>query len=191
MMDSGPMGGTRRNGRKRIRGRAGPSTLANDNRGGAVGDPRRRKRRRKIRGDGSNGRDLRAALEPIQDHASVLGSRVVQKRQRERPQGPPDAFGLFCAYHLGVTLDDGYQKPSLDSTARRFGISADEVKNLLKEYAIDHDSIANTDFDLEGARLDVKLAPEGISRTEIARDHFETYLAASGVREDSVPRTAD
>jgi hypothetical protein len=178
MMDPSPNGGTRRNNRKR-RNRSA-SAGSGDQRGGNTNAApgRRRKRRRRTKGNGTNGhaRDMRQT-EPIQDHSSVLGSRVIQKRKREQPEGPPGAFDLFCAYHLGVTADDGYSRPSLDSTARRFGITPEEVKDLLKEYAIDAESIEQTSFDLEGAVLDVKLAPEGISRTEIARDHFEELSA--------------
>jgi hypothetical protein len=115
-------------------------------------------------------------LEPVRDSASVLGQRVPQKGRREELEGPPDAFALFCAYHLGVTPDDGYQKPSLAETARRYGMKPEEIQQLLAEHQLDRESLANSDFDLEGARLDIRVAPEGISRVEIAREHFQEYL---------------
>ena len=34
---------------------------------------------------------------------------------------------------------------------------------------IDLDTIHRTEFDLELARLDIKVAPEGINKTEVAR----------------------
>jgi len=181
-MEPSPAGGGRR-GRKRG-GRSGTGTAT-------LGEARSSNRRRKRRGrsaggpgrGGGRGRgrdDHRAALEPVQDSGSVLGNRVVQKRKRKATDGPPDAFGLFCSYHLGVTVDDGYQKPSLDGTARRYGMPPEEIKTLLTEYEIDPDTISKTEFDLEGAQLDIRLAPEGISRTEIAREHFESYRACLG-----------
>ena len=92
--------------------------------------------------------------------------------------GPPDGFGLFCAYYLGVTPDDRYQKPSLDDTARRYNISASAVQELLAEHRLDTDSLKRSSFDLEGAKLDVRLAPEGISRIEIAREQYGYFLEA-------------
>ena len=174
MMDPNTAGGGRR-GRKR-RNRSGPPT-GSDNRNQ---DGRRRKKRKKPRSNSHGGRSQarHSGLEPVKDNGSVLGQRVPQKRtQRQPTDGPPDAFALFCSYYLGVTVEDGYQKPTLDNTARRYGMPPEEIKNLLTQYDLDPDSMSRTDFDLEGAKLDVRLAPEGMSRTEIARDHFESYLA--------------
>jgi hypothetical protein len=96
----------------------------------------------------------------------------------QQQDGPPDAFALFCAYHLGITPSDGYQKPQLEEIARRFNMSPKEIRQLLGEFQLDDDAIRGSDFDLEGAKLDIRLAPEGISRTEAARDLWETYLEA-------------
>ena len=179
MMDANTAGGARR-GRKR-RGRGGPPSSPSGAETRGL-DARRRKKRKKPRSNshGERATIRHSGLEPVKDNGSVLGRRVPQRREREATNGPPDAFALFCAYHLGVTSDDGYQKPSLDGTARRYGLPPDEIKGLLQQYDLDPESIARTDFDLEGAKLDVRLAPEGMSRTEIARDHFESYLACLG-----------
>ena len=91
---------------------------------------------------------------------------------------PPDAFTLFCFYHLGITPTDGYQRPHLEEVARRVSMPPKEVKALLGEFEIDDDAIRKIDFDLEGAKLDIRLAPEGISRTEVARDLWQDYLDA-------------
>jgi hypothetical protein len=120
------------------------------------------------------------------DDSSVLGGRVpkpVEKKQ-EREEGPPDAFSLFCAYHLGITASDGYQKPHADEVARRFGLSVDALKSLLAELEIDDASIKKSRFDLTGAQMDIRLAPQGISRTEAAREHFQELLEAMGRAED-------
>jgi hypothetical protein len=146
--------------------------------GGLGGNKGRRKRKR-----GRGGNQLsKASLERLPPTAtmndtSILGGRqVAGERTTNELLGDPSAFGLFCAYYLGVTPDDGYQKPSLDETARRYGISHDEVRQLLDEHRLDSESFKATSFDLEGAKLDVRLAPEGMSRIEIARDQYNDYL---------------
>ena len=95
---------------------------------------------------------------------------------RRQEDGPPDAFKLFCAFHLGITADDTYQKPTLDGVARRYGMPVDEVQKLLKEYRIDQETIRKARFDLEAAQMDIRVAPAGISRTEIARELYDWYL---------------
>jgi hypothetical protein len=113
------------------------------------------------------------------DDRSVLGGRVpAQERRIPQEEGPPDAFALFCAYHLGITVSNGYHKPQPDEVARRFGLSPKELKELLKKFDLDEESIRRTDFDLSGAQLDIRVAPEGMSRIEIARDLFQDLIEA-------------
>ncbi len=176
-MDPSPSGGGRR---KKRGGRSGGGNRGgggNRNNGGGGGN-RGRKRKR-----GRGGNQLsKASLERLPPTAtmndtSILGGRqVASERGPNELEGEPSAFGLFCAYYLGVTPDDGYQKPSLDETARRYGISHDDVRKLLGEHRLDPDTVKGSSFDLEGAKLDVRLAPEGMSRIEIARDQFNEYL---------------
>jgi hypothetical protein len=90
--------------------------------------------------------------------------------------GTPDAFSLFCAYHLGITPEDGYQKPHADEVARRYGLTVDGLRSLLAEHKLDEASIRACRFDLEGAQLDIRVAPEGISRIEMARGLYEDFL---------------
>lgn len=152
-----------------------------EGRGGGGNNTKRRRKRRRFGGSGEGlSRFDEPALEPLRDSSSVLGARVPQKRERQQPEGPPDAFSLFCSYHLGVTPEDGYQKPSLGETARRFGVNPDELKGLLTQHGLDPESVARSKFDLEGARLDIRVAPEGISRLEIAREHFAAYQECLG-----------
>ena len=168
-------GATGRRKRKRSRGSGGGNNAASS---GANGRPKRKKRRRG--GGGRNGRsaDAQRALEPIRDDSSILGGgRSIQKQQVEPLDGDPDGFKLFCAYHLGVTLDDGYKQPSLEETARRFGLNKDEVRDLLAEHRVDNETVKNSSFDMVGAKLDIKLAPEGISRTATARELYDEYVA--------------
>lgn len=178
-MDPSPSGsGSGRRGKRRSGGRKG-NAGGTGGADGQTGARRRKKRSRSRSGNhGNRGQtESKLGVAGAADHSSILGSRVLQKRERQQQQGPPDAFGLFSAYYLGVTADDGYKKPTLDATSRRFGVSPDEVKGLLQEHSLDPETIAKTEFDLEGAKLDVRLAPECMSRTEIARDLYESYLA--------------
>jgi hypothetical protein len=109
-----------------------------------------------------------------------LGSRSLRPSERRSasPNGPPDAFALFCACHLGITPEDAYQRPHLDEVARRFGMTVESLKGQLVAFGIDEATVRKTSFDLEGAQLDVRVVPEGISRVEMARGLFEEYLEA-------------
>jgi hypothetical protein len=154
----------------------------------AGGDGRRRgkKKNRQRRKRSKRNRSPQQTFErfpketPFGDDRSVLAGRTLKSSERRvlQTDGPPDGFTLFCAYHLGITSTDGYQKPQLDEVARRFGMTPKDVKALLGEHGLDDDTIRQTDFDLEGAQLDIRLAPEGISRTEVARDLWQDYLEA-------------
>ena len=173
-MDSAPSGGDgRRRGRK-SRGRHGRRTSKRP--------PSNNNRSR----SGNRGQHQPQhewyAKESNRDDSSVLGGRTVTARTRDRmPQqndGPPDAFVMFCAYNLGITQDDGYHEPRLDDVARRFGMNRDEVRALLKEFQLDDESVRRSKYDMVGAKMDMRLAPEGISRTESARGLYEEYVEA-------------
>lgn len=139
-----------------------------------------RKKRPSGRGRSGHGGNTNTWHPPeiMRDESSILGARTF--RPSERPlhsrNGPPDAFQLFCAYHLGITDDDGYQDPRLEDVARRFSLPADEVIALLKKHRLDDHSMRQSRFDLKSARLDIRMAPEGISRTETAREFFQEFL---------------
>jgi len=105
----------------------------------------------------------------------------------ERPKGvvPPrrnyalvdgiDPFELFAAYHLGLTADDRYQPQNIHDLSRRFRSSPERINEALKAYEIDADVMLCTDFDLAGAQIDIRLAPLGVSKREIARMHYEEF----------------
>lgn len=175
-MDPSPSGGGRR---KKRGGRSGGGRSNNNNNSGGGGNKNRRPRKR---GHGGNPMS-RASLDRLpptatRDDSSVLGGRLPPTGETQNHfDGDPDGFGLFCAYYLGVTSDDSYQKPSLDETARRYKLSHDEVRSLLRDHKLDPETFKGSSFDLEGAKLDVRLAPEGISRIEIARDHYAEYVS--------------
>lgn len=89
-----------------------------------------------------------------------------------------DAFTLFCAYHLGITANDGYEFQNVHQVAKRFGVSSGIIKQILQDLAMDPDRLVNSDFDLSSAQIDVLEVPEGVSRTEVARPHWEAFRKA-------------
>lgn len=87
-------------------------------------------------------------------------------------------FDLFCAYHLGITADDRYQFQNIHDVAKRFGCSSGVVKQLLSELNMDADALVQSKFDIASAQVDVMVAPEGVSRRELARRLFDEFQAA-------------
>lgn len=88
------------------------------------------------------------------------------------------AFELFCAYHLGITADDGYRFQNIHDVAKRFGVSSAVIKQVLVELRMDPDSLVQSKFDIASAQVDVMVAPEGVSRRELARELFDQFLKA-------------
>lgn len=89
-----------------------------------------------------------------------------------------EPFALFCAYHLGITEDGGYRFQNIHQVAKRFGTNAAVIRQLLAEFEMDSDTVVHSAFDMAGAQVDIMLAPEGINRTEVARDLFTQFRAA-------------
>lgn len=87
-------------------------------------------------------------------------------------------FELFCAYHLGITADDGYRFQNIHDVAKRFGVSSGVIKQLLQELGMDADALVQSKFDIASAQVDVMVAPEGVSRLELARELYEQFLRA-------------
>lgn len=89
-----------------------------------------------------------------------------------------EPFALFCAYHLGITEDGGYRFQNIHQVAKRFGTNAGVIKQLLADFDMDSDTIIHSAFDMAGAQVDIMLAPEGIDRTELAREFYEQFRVA-------------
>src|SRR5689334_17967624 len=89
-----------------------------------------------------------------------------------------DPCTLFCAYYLGITADDRYEFQNIHQVAKRFGTSPGVIRQLLQDFGMDTDSIVHSTFDLAAAQIDVMRVPEGVSRTEVARAHYEQFLTA-------------
>ncbi len=120
------------------------------------------------------------------DQGSRSSSQPVQeKRDNEtRKIGGLEAFDLFCAYHLGIGPNKQYKPANIHEVARRFGSDTGTVKQALKEYNMDPESLLDRDFDMALAQLDIQVAPEGVDRTELARSIYEEYLEAPYKKRD-------
>jgi hypothetical protein len=106
--------------------------------------------------------------------------------QQRRPEPPPtvppgsaiDAFDLFCAYHLGITADGSYRIQNIHEVARRFGTNAAALRQTLAAYGMDAEDLVHSGFDLASAQIDIMVAPEGISRRELARPLYDEFKNA-------------
>jgi hypothetical protein len=119
---------------------------------------------------------------PVQRHAKPRPPRADDQRPAPpRPSSPSpapgkiDAFDLFCAYHLGITPDGGYRIQNIHEVARRFGTNAAELRQVLVAYGMAADDIVHSGFDLPSAQVDIMVAPEGISRRELARPLYDEF----------------
>lgn len=108
---------------------------------------------------------------PPRETEAPLRSAIAEKHGIE-------AFTLFCAYHLGVTADDGYEFQNVHQVAKRFGVASGVIKQALQDFGMDPDRLIQSDFDLSGAQVDVMSVPDGVSRTEVARAHWEAFRSA-------------
>ncbi len=98
------------------------------------------------------------------------------------PSGPEELneFNLFCAYHLGVTRTNGYKFQSLKEVASRFAATPAQIKRKLLEFGLDTETLRGVNFETEYYQLDIKVAPEGVSRRELGRSIWEELLAVRG-----------
>jgi len=102
-----------------------------------------------------------------------------------RPQAPNvpaggeiDPFELFCAYHLGITASGGYHIQNIHEVARRFGTNAAALRQTLTAYGMDAEDLVHSGFDLASAQIDIMVAPEGVSRRELARPLYDEFKNA-------------
>lgn len=107
-----------------------------------------------------------------------FGGREPLLAEEDREYYCPEVtpFDLFCLYHLGITDNNGYRKPNARDCARRLRVSMDEMHDALRRYGLDNKSFDDYDFDLNLARLDIRVAPKGIDRREIAKLHYTELL---------------
>jgi hypothetical protein len=101
-----------------------------------------------------------------------------------------DAFSLFCAYHLGITEEGGYRFQNIHQVARRFGTNAGVIRQLLTDFRMDPDVFVHSDFEMADAQVDVMMAPEGVSRLEMAREIYARFRSARRRKRDWVAELA-
>ena len=141
-----------------------------------------RSNRRRNRGGGGGGGNNNSGGGNVykgKAYDSKFGGREPLATDAElAPSGPLELtpFELFCAYHLGITENNGYKRPSAREVARRFDVSVDEMHEAMSDFGIDSSSLGQRGFDLSLARLDVRVVPEGVARREIARVHFNELI---------------
>jgi len=108
-------------------------------------------------------------------------------RRSFNDDGRPDKFELFCAFYLGITEKGTYRMQGLGEIARRYGCKPDEILQVLKYYGIDKDTVKNCGLDLSLALLDIKVAPEGVDKWELARPWYDEFIEVTG--ESSTPES--
>ena len=192
---SGPknkQAGGKRKGPKRKQASGPPSQNSGSKRGGQGRGGQDRGDQQQARSSSGNrrgrGRGRRSNRRPGQQPQQQPQH---QQQQQPRPaNGAPvsnqqtqdgtaiDPFELFCAYHLGLLPDGRYKNQNINEIARRFNTSSGRIKQLLSDYGIDAETVINADFDMGLAQLDMMVAPEGIDRRELARAHFDEFMAA-------------
>ena len=95
-----------------------------------------------------------------------------------------EPFELFCAYHLGINRDKQYKSANINEVGRRFNVDPATIRQALKEYGMDSESLMNRDFDMALGQLDIQVAPEGVDRIELAKGIYEEYLEAPIIKRD-------
>ena len=152
---------------------------------------------------GQNGQNLtHAERYPKKRHRDNQPNKIHQNRLRGDSQNTPvksaqrnkpkynktpesktntfgiDPFKLFCAYHLGISPTNQYQPSNINEVANRFKLDPGVIRQILKKYGMDSASLLDRDFDMAMAQLDIQVAPEGVNRTELARNIFKEFLKA-------------
>lgn len=109
--------------------------------------------------------------------------------QQSLPQAPKELtkenwvsninpFELFCAYHLGIEPNNTYRPANINQVANRFRVDPAAIRQATKEYGFDSAAMLDRDFDLALAQLDIQVAPEGVSKVELAKGIYEEFEKA-------------
>jgi len=167
-------GRRRRRRRGRNRSKGGGSGGGGSNNAGGGNSSNNQNNAGGNRGRGSGGK------RKSQTPEEKFGGREPRDANAGRRDGPGqlNAFELFCAYHLGIFEDNEYREPSLKSVARLFDRSPDEIRTALEACGLDDNAVRTADYDLSLAQLDVKVAPDGIDKREIAKNLFDEFIDA-------------
>lgn len=111
-------------------------------------------------------------------------NRDAAPREGVKQVGNIDPFELFCAYHLGITNDKGYRTANINEVANRFRSEPGMIKQALKAYDMDPESLLDRDFDMALGQLDIQVAPEGVDRMELARGIYQEFQDAPRIKRD-------
>ena len=85
---------------------------------------------------------------------------------------------MFCALYLGITPDERYARANADEVRRRFELGDVEFKEFIESNGLTGEDLRRASFDLESARLDIRVAPPGVSRVELARTLYADFCVA-------------
>jgi hypothetical protein len=158
------------------------------------GRRRRRRRRRGGGGSGGGGNGSKQNRNRNQGRAQDVAFDPNDCRMAESKsgafKGEPEelnAFNLFCAYHLGLTRDNGYRFQSVKEIARRFNVDQKIVRDRIERYGIQTEELKKIGFDAKFFQPDIQLAPEGINKREIARTIWDEFSGEITVLPDPTP----
>ena len=139
---------------------------------GLVDKPRRQRRRGRSRSRGSEPRDWSSQRSTAASEGRSDGESVPELLELS-------PFSVFCAL-LGITETEGYARQEHAAVAKRFDLSDEDLRDYLDANGLSKSDLRRADFDLESARLDMKVAPLGISRIELARTLFQELAGCEG-----------
>ena len=114
----------------------------------------------------------------VAEDRAVTIRTLIKRARGYRPDASADllmrAYNYASAKHEGQTRRSG--EPYITHPLAVAGILAD--------LEMDTDRIVNSRFDMAGAQVDVMHVPEGVSRTAIARTHWDEFRSASHAPRD-------
>jgi hypothetical protein len=111
-------------------------------------------------------------------NAAPVGAAPLGRRAEPIPELVElSPFSVFCALWLGITATDDFALAGLEAVAARFGLAREALDAYLREHELRAEDLRRARFDLESARLDIRVAPAGISRLELARTYWQELRA--------------
>ncbi len=117
-------------------------------------------------------------------HKSKVAKKPLKNETGSRLVADIEPFELFCAYHLGISSDKRYRPANINEVANRFRVDPATIRQALKDYKMDSASLLDLDFDMALAQLDIQVAPEGVDRSELAKNLYSEFLDAPHVKRD-------
>jgi hypothetical protein len=125
---------------------------------------------------GGNGQSAVASQPPV--------AQTPASATREKWVANINPFDLFCAYHLGIEPNNTYRPANINQVANRFKVDPATIRQATKEYGFDSAAMLDRDFDLALAQLDIQVAPEGVSKIELAKGIYADFQKAPVQKRD-------